>query len=326
MSRCIPPKPRAAIGWWPADGGLGGWKKDSDGNIGKSPALVQFKKIYIEITNSCNLSCNFCLPIRRIKSFIAPDAFAEILQKVSGFTEYIYLHVLGEPLLHPDLGLLLDIGKSHGFHVNLTTNGTLLAQKRDLLLAGNSLRQINISLHSIEQFGTAGEIDLYLDGVMDFIKTAGSPPPVFINLRLWNLHSDKSHLNKKLVERLAAFFGLHNMIPGDCMNARNSVLAPGVFLSRDRQFVWPHAPAPDLGSHGYCRGLKDHIAILVDGTVVPCCLDAEADIPLGNLHQHNLIEILAAPRAAAMRKGFSRQQVVEPLCRRCTYRKRFSNS
>jgi radical SAM protein with 4Fe4S-binding SPASM domain len=285
--------------------------------------LVQFKKIYIEITNYCNLSCGFCLPSRRNKAFMAPDEFAEILRKVSGFTEHIYLHVLGEPLLHPDLGLLFDISKACGFHINLTTNGTLLAQKREMLLSSASLRQINVSLHSIEQFGLSGDVDVYLDGVVDFIRAAGSPPPMFINLRLWNLQSDISFLNERILERLATFFNLPDMISGDCAPGRNIVLAPGIFLSRELQFSWPHAPAPDLGSRGYCRGLRDHIAILVDGTVVPCCLDAEADIPLGNLHHCSLTEILAAPQAAAMRKGFSRQQIVEPLCRRCSYRERF---
>ena len=257
---------------------------------------------------------------------MAPDEFAVILRKVSGFTEHIYLHVLGEPLLHPDLGLLFDISKACGFHVNLTTNGTLLAQKGEMLLSTMSLRQVNISLHSIEQFGSTGDVDLYMDGVLDFIRAAGSPPPLFINLRLWNLHSDSSLLNERILERLVSFFDLPDMIAGNCAPDRNTALAPGVFLSRDRRFSWPHAPAPDLGSRGYCRGLKDHIAILVDGTVVPCCLDAEADIPLGNLYHCSLAEILAAPQAAAMRKGFSRQQIIEPLCRRCSYRERFLSS
>ncbi len=254
---------------------------------------------------------------------MAPDEFAEILRKVSGFTEHISLHVLGEPLLHPDLGLLFDISRSHGFHVNLTTNGTLLSQKGEMLLAKTSLRQVNISLHSIEQFRSAEEVDRYMDGVLDFIRAAGSPPPLFINLRLWNLHSDASLLNEKILERLASFFKRPVTIAEHCTPGRNVALAQGIFLSRDCRFIWPHAPAPDLGSQGYCRGLKDHIAVLVDGTVVPCCLDAEADIPLGNLHFSGLTEILAAPRTVAMRKGFSRRLVAEPLCRRCSYRARF---
>ena len=286
--------------------------------------MVQFKKIFIEITNCCNLSCRFCPPSQRIKAFMAPDEFAEILRKISGFTEHICLHVLGEPLLHPDLGLLLDISGNSGFHVNLTTNGTLLAQRGETLLK-TSLRQVNVSLHSAEQFGSASDIDLYVDGVLNFIRAAGDPPPLFINLRLWNMQVDVSLLNKRILERLVSFFELPDMIAENCASGRNITLAPGIFLSMDQPFIWPHASVSDLGGYGYCRGLKDHIAVLVDGTVVPCCLDAEADIPLGDLHSSSLTEILAAPRTVAMAKGFSRQQIVEPLCRRCGYKARFSN-
>lgn len=255
---------------------------------------------------------------------MAPDEFTEILRKISDFTEHISLHVLGEPLLHPDLGLLLDISRNYGYQVNLTTNGTLLAQRGETLLR-TSLRQVNVSLHSAEQFGSASDIDLYVDGVLDFIRAVGSPPPLFINLRLWNLHSDIFLLNERILERLVSFFELPDMIAKNCAPGRNVTLAPGIFLSQDKPFIWPHAPAPDLGGQGYCRGLKDHIAVLVDGTVVPCCLDAEADIPLGDLRSNSLTEILAAPRTVAMEKGFSRRQIVEPLCRRCGYRARFSH-
>jgi radical SAM protein with 4Fe4S-binding SPASM domain len=284
--------------------------------------LAKFKRIYIEITNCCNLTCSFCSPSRRTRSFITPEAFAEVLEKCTGFTEHIYLHVLGEPLLHPDIGLLFDISEAYGFRVNLTTNGTLLAQTGKLLLSKAALRQVNVSLHSIEQTRSSENFHLYLDGVLAFIRLAGNPPPVFINLRLWNLHRDTFDLNERILERLASFFKLPSLITGN--DARSLPLAPGVFLSWDRRFEWPHASAPDLGGYGRCRGLHDHIAILVDGTVVPCCLDAEADIPLGNILQGNLNEILTGTRAVSMREGFARQRIVEPLCRRCEYKKRFA--
>jgi radical SAM protein with 4Fe4S-binding SPASM domain len=257
---------------------------------------------------------------------MTPEVFAEILRKITGYTEHIYLHVLGEPLLHPDLGLLFDISNTLGFRVNLTTNGTLLGQKGDLLLSKAALRQVNVSLHSVEQSGSPEAFQLYLDGVLAFIRDAGSPPPLFINLRLWNMHKTTSDLNERILERLASFFMLPAPILRNCAPGQTLALTPWVFLSWDRQFVWPHAPAPDLGSHGRCRGLRDHIAILVDGTVVPCCLDAEADIPFGNIRHGSLAEILAHPRAVSMREGFARQRIVEPLCRRCGYKIRFAAS
>jgi radical SAM protein with 4Fe4S-binding SPASM domain len=73
-----------------------------------------------------------------------------------------------------------------------------------------------------------------------------------------------------------------------------------------------------------CRGLRDHLAILVDGTVVPCCLDADGQVALGNIFRQPLVAILASPRALRLREGFGHQWLVEPLCRRCAYRQRFA--
>jgi hypothetical protein len=292
--------------------------------------LKQFKKIYIEITNRCNLTCSFCLPSQRPGAFMQQQAFAEILRKISGYTGHICLHVLGEPLLHPGLAPFLALSRAHGLQVNLTTNGTLLARSRDLLLRQPALRQVNISLHSFEQPRPETALDTYLAPIFDFIAAAVPASPLYINLRMWNLGTapepGMQDLESLLLGRLAHHFGLPATLTGTPANVRNIILAPQVYLSRAQPFAWPHGPAKDLGQHGCCRGLRDHIAILVDGTVVPCCLDAEGDIPLGNVLLSTLAEILAGPRAAAMREGFARQQVLEPVCRRCTYRQRFQRS
>ena len=75
--------------------------------------------------------------------------------------------------------------------------------------------------------------------------------------------------------------------------------------------------------HGFCYGMLDHVGVLADGTVVPCCLDADGEITLGNIFESDLSEILASPRARAIADGFKHHQKVEPLCRRCGYSKRF---
>ena len=289
--------------------------------------MKTFKKIYIEITNRCNLACSFCPRSSRPRAFMEPALFEEILRKITGSTGHISLHVLGEPLLHPNIELLLAVSHTHGLRVNLTTNGTMLAGKRAMLLGHPALRQVNVSLHSFEQQGRADDLDAYLDGILDFISSAATTSPIFINLRLWNLRPAAAPGEKGpdnlILRRLTGYFGLPVPVPGDGPAGRGIVLAPRVFLSMERGFTWPHGPAPDLGPHGYCRGLRDHIAILVDGTVVPCCLDAEGDMPLGNIFRATLTEILTGHRAAAIRVGFARRQLVEPVCRRCTYRQRF---
>ncbi len=282
---------------------------------------VRFRKVYIEVTNRCNLACGFCLPSRRLKAFMTPGFFAAVLAQVRPYTEHVALHVLGEPLLHPDLGELLALCDRHRMRVNLTTNGTLLPQRHDLLLASPALRQVNVSLHNQEQQAGEPAQEAYFAGVFAFIRAAIEKTPLYLCLRLWNRQGEGRPGEDPLLARLSAFFGKE--IPDALTPGQGITLAPRVFLSIARRFAWPHAPAPDLGPAGFCHGLRTHCAILVDGTVVPCCLDAEGDIPLGNLSDRPFGAIIEGNRAARIRGGFMRRQAVEPLCRRCTFRQSF---
>jgi MoaA/NifB/PqqE/SkfB family radical SAM enzyme len=274
--------------------------------------LKKFKKIFVEITNCCNLSCSFCQRSQRPPAFITPAAFAETLQRIDGWTDYLALHLLGEPLLHPDLPVLLESCQQHGLRVNLTTNATLLTRNRATLLTSPALRQINLSLHSSE----SGDSAAYLDEILDFVAEARATP-LLLSLRLWNLPEIAGNeANRQIRQRLEDFFALPRPLPATLTPGQGIKLAPQVFLSQELEFRWPHAPAPDLGTHGTCRALRDHIGILVDGTVVPCCLDAEGDIPLGNIMQSPLAEILATPRATRRCQGVAGQRLHEPLCPR----------
>ncbi|MBU1405877.1 MAG: radical SAM protein [Proteobacteria bacterium] len=287
--------------------------------------MKKFKKIYIEITNRCNLACSFCPRSERKKSFMRPEEFRAILGAIEGYTDHLALHVLGEPLLHPELGVLLALCQEHSLKVNLTTNGTLLPQRQELLLASPALRQVNISLHSFSEHDGDPTISGYLPEILSFIREAEATG-LLISLRLWNLPPTGTSLpspNETILKTLEYFFGLSEPLVARLTPGHGITLAPKVFLSQNNRFTWPHGPAPDLGDKGTCRGLKDHVAILVDGTVAPCCLDGEADIPLGNIHAQSLAGILASPRAVAMRTGFSQWRLTEPLCRRCTFRQSF---
>ncbi len=258
---------------------------------------------------------------------MCPDDFAKIIEKIKAFTNHLALHVLGEPLLHPNFYQLLVDCQRCNLAVNLTTNGTRLPQLQALLLASPVLRQINISLHSAVEMKADSELSGYLVGVFDFIRQAQAVKPFYISLRLWNLHgagsASSSSQNEPVLRKIEEFFELPVKLADALTPGQGMPLAPNVFLSQSSRFTWPHAPAPDLGEVGFCRGLRDHVAILVDGTVVPCCLDAEADIKLGNIHLQSLQEILASPRATALYDGFSQHRLVETLCRRCNFRQAF---
>ncbi len=253
------------------------------------------------------------------------DDFASIVREVKPLTDHLALHVLGEPLLHPDLDQILTLCQAEGLRVNLTTNATLLPQRQALLLASPALRQLNISLHSALNDGAGPVLPDYLHHIFAFIAQASASTPLFICLRLWHMTKTASPVHyqqrQSLLRELESFFALPSTLSDALTPGHGIRLAPKVFLSQNSRFTWPHAPAPDLGPDGTCRGLRDHVAILVDGTVVPCCLDAEANIPLGNIHHQSFNEILASPRASALHEGLLRHKLVEPLCRRCTFRK-----
>jgi len=251
------------------------------------------------------------------------EAFAQMVREVKPHTGHLALHVLGEPLLHPQLDRIFELCQGHSLKVNLTTNATLLAARQELLLSSPALRQINISLHSALD-GLAVNDASYLAAVFAFISEAQARTELLICLRLWDITGtvDPGHAahRHQLLRQLEGFFSLPSPLAGGLTPGQGIPFAPKVFLSQNPRFVWPHGPAPERGEIGTCRGLRDHLAILVDGTVVPCCLDAEADIPLGNILQQPLADILEGPRAKVMHRGLLHQRLCEPLCRRCTFR------
>ena len=284
--------------------------------------MYQLKKVYLEITNVCNLRCDFCPGTRRPQGFLSPEDFALLAGKLRPHTEYLYLHLMGEPLLHPQLPELLDIAAGLGFQVNLTTNGTLLPQRASLLCQSPAVRKVSVSLHSFEGNEGQGQLLPYLDGCVTFAKQAAQAGKRCA-LRLWNLDGETTQganaCNDVILRRLEDAF------PRPWKEGwQGTTLAPRVYLEWGERFEWPDLNADDQGQSGFCQGLRDHIGVLWDGTVVPCCLDHEGDIPLGNLYDGSLEDVLSSPRARAIYDGFSQGRAAETLCRRCGYRRRFS--
>lgn len=276
-------------------------------------------RVYIEITNRCNLACDFCHGTKRPLGTMPPEDFRRIAEKLRGETSYLYLHVLGEPLLHPQLKELLAIAGELGFRVCLVTNGTLLHKRREELLAAKSLHKVSVSLHSFEGNGGAGDLPAYLQQVWDVCLPL-SERGVLCALRLWN-EGTAPRLNSAVEAFLSQRIGRDvESLPRDARG--NRTLRPNLFLERAERFGWPDLHAPESGAN-FCHGFTRQLAVLWDGTVTPCCLDSEGDIPLGNLLSQPLEEILQGERAAAMAAGFAARKPTEELCRRCGYARRF---
>ena len=273
-----------------------------------------YAKAYIEITNLCNMHCSFCHGHSRPPRFMERKEFSLLLDSLKGLTDYVYYHLMGEPLLHPLLPEFLSMARAEGFRSIITTNGTLLAARgEEILKAG--LHKVNISLHSFEKESEEGLFS-YLSEVADFAEKAAAGGTVAV-LRLWNEGVDGGKNEKTL-----AF--LRARLSGEwAEGARGLRIRDKLHIERAKRFLWPDLEAEETGARAFCYGLRDQFGILADGTVVPCCMDSEGKIALGNAFLAPLSEILASPRAAAIKKGFSERRAVEALCRHCGYATRF---
>ncbi len=261
-----------------------------------------YKKIYIEITNACNLNCSFCMHNRRDIKYLSITEFKTILSKIKRYTEYIYLHVLGEPLLHPCVLKMVDIANSLGFKVNITTNGYLF-NKLDI---NNNIRQINISLHSYIDNGIKS-LNEYMNDIFNYVNKLNN---TYISYRLWtnNKHS------KEIIDILNKEYNTNYKLE----DSNHFKYKDNIFLDIDEEFEWP-IDSNYYSEKGTCYALRDHIGILSNGDIVPCCLDGDAKIKLGNIFEDNLDTIINSDKYQNMLKGFKDNKKIEELCKKCHF-------
>lgn len=292
--------------------------------------MKKFKKIYIEITNICNLSCDFCPQTKRLPEFMKIETFNKILEQIKPHTEYIYFHLKGEPLLHQEIDKFLELSYEKGFKVNITTNGTLINKVKDKLMMKPALRQVNFSLHSFDGNKNDSNKDEYINNIITFAKEAINNE-ILVSLRLWNLDEDnitnlQKERNRYILEIIEKEFNLTYKIEEKISPGRGIKLSEKIYLNQDYEFDWPDLEKEEDEGKGFCYALRSQAGILVDGTVVPCCLDGEAIINLGNINKTNFSEIIESERANNIFNGFSKRVAVEELCRKCGYRKRFGST
>ena len=273
-----------------------------------------YSKVYIEITNRCNMNCSFCHGHRRAPRSMSTEEFSHVLDQLKGQTEYVYYHLMGEPLTHPRLPEFIRMAGRRGYKSIITTNGTLLSRRgEELLLAG--VHKVNLSLHSFEN-GEDEDHARYVQSLADFAKKAADTGTIVV-FRLWNQGFDDGR-NQTALELL------RESISGDWVESRRGVrIRDHIYLEWGERFEWPDENAEIKGDKFFCYGLKDQFGILADGTVVPCCLDSDGIINLGNIFREDIASILSTERATAMVECFQRGEASEDLCRRCGYAQRF---
>lgn len=261
--------------------------------------MKKFKKIYVEITNICNLNCSFCSKDNKEKREMTLKEFEYILKQINNYTDYLYLHVKGEPLLHSKLKEIIDLCKKYHKQINITTNGTLLKQKLNIL---EDVRQINISLHSLIDKNKLN--DILKCG--DYLSEKG----VQVVYRFW------TNNNNDLIKTILDYYNYNKEL------SNNMKLKDNLYLNKSFEFIWPNLDNDFISDNGYCKGLITHIGILVDGTVIPCCLDSSGIINLGNIYKENLNDILNKERTKQIINGFKNNKLIEELCQKCDFRKK----
>lgn len=292
-----------------------------------APPAKRFKKVYIEISNVCNLQCTFCPEVIRDKKFMEPELFKKVAKAVAPLTEEVCFHLMGEPLLHPEFDAYVNLCNTLGLRINLTTNGMLLNQERMEALLNPAMKQINFSLQSFESNFPERDNSSYLQKIFDFTERAlQERSDLYINYRLWNhgaIGSKESNdlMMKKIKDGLHVDFDAVSNIQWK----KNVKIKGRAYLHFDSRFEWPHPSQPIRSTEGFCHGLSSHIGILADGTVVPCCLDKEGVISLGNCGHQNINDLLQSPRAKSIHEGFQKGILVEDLCQKCTFISRFDS-
>lgn len=267
-------------------------------------------RCYLETTDVCNLNCAFCPKTTRPKRTMTLEEFDLLTSRLAGRVKFLYFHLMGEPFLHPHLPQFVEMARQKGFIPVITTNGTLLSKREDMLEA--LPHKLQISLHSHEGNGKE-DLEQYIDEVMTFAKEAARRGCIIV-LRLWNEGGHNS-MNEEIIRLIA------NHQPRPWVERNDGWrLAENLYIESDNMFEWPDLQHESYaGEEVFCYALRNQIGVLVDGTVVPCCLDHNGDMDLGNLYTQSLEEILASPRAHAIYQGFTNHTATEPLCQRCAY-------
>lgn len=287
--------------------------------------MKKYKKIFIEITNICNLKCNFCPDTKRQLRYMSKEEFTHVIEKVKPYADHIYFHLMGEPLLNPEVESLLETCHQNGLKVNITTNGTLLKRVKAVLLNAPALRKVSISLHSFEANEGIATLEEYIADTVGFVNEA-SEKGIFCELRLWNKNSEgiqaSNKLNLDIINMLEQSLQLDFRLKTVMEQRNNFKLKDNLFIQLAEKFEWPNIDRNIVDEDVFCYGLRDQFGVLVDGTVVPCCLDNEGNIPLGNIFKQPIEEILNSDRARKMYDGFTGRFAAEELCKKCGFAKR----
>ncbi len=280
---------------------------------------MKFKRIYLEITNLCNLKCSFCSPLHRQKRKMNKKEFEHIISEIKNYTDLVYFHIKGEPFLNNYILDFLKICEDNKILVKITTNGTLLSKYYLELMKYKNLKQINISLHSEHHNNN------YYDEIFKIGDHLSSR--MTIVYRIWSLKDLRFNNNSlEIIDKLQRYYHLEDRIIDQIKKEKNIKIKDNIYLDKDDLFKWPNLEEEVISLSGTCYGTRTHLGILVDGTVVPCCLDGNGIVKLGNIHETSFRDIISSKRFQKINSGMKTNSLVEELCQKCQYKIRFEKN
>ncbi len=285
-----------------------------------------FKKIYIEISNVCNLQCTFCPVVDRDKKVMSVNFLRQTLRQIKPYAERICYHVMGEPLNHPHFGEAVQAAHEEGVALEITTNGTLLSEQMQNILLSPAIVQVNFSLQSFVDNFPKADPKVYFDKILQFCAVAENKrPDMYINFRFWNLQPGQlqNDINEFFLTTLEKLYSLEINRNVDPAFNKSKKLKGRLYLHFDSRFEWPNKKHDVLETRGTCWGARSQLAIHADGQVVPCCLDKEADIPLGDLNSSSFEAVIQGQAYLSLKEGFEKNELRADLCKRCSFRQRF---
>ena len=297
---------------------------DKNKTLGAAMKEMRFKRVYCEISNACNLKCDFCPVVERPKTFMDRQLFESVVKQTQPLANHLNLHIMGEPTIHPEFEEFVDICRYHKMPVFIVTNGTVLNETVQRAMLNPIVHQVSFSIHSFEANFPEADNTTYLNKIFAYTERSMSERPnQYVNFRLWNTEYIDGVLdaNRSVVEAVAAHFNAHDKIQR--ISLRGVKIHENLYINLASQFDWPSMNMPFRTTSGTCPGLITQLGILSDGTVVPCCLDRNGIIELGNVREQSIEQIINSDRALQIIGGFKNRELHEELCQRCTFISRF---
>jgi len=313
--------------------------------------------IFIEITNYCNMGCSFCpSPIlERPRLFMDENLFYKIIDEIKKekITDTVYFHLMGEPLLHPKVFDFMKYTFNNGFKIILVSNISSIRTRR--MEIRSILQYVNYLVISLQSFDEESfkekktekiSFEEYIDLIKNVISTKyannfkvrisiqiiENSKVKFKNyLRDIRLLSNNSELKQFMDKYFTSFFKTiankyqlnHKPMEAQKLNYKNFYYQPfdNVSISTRAVTTWANNMNESNKIRpaivGKCDALHKQIGILANGEVVPCCLDYDGNIVLGNCQVDPLTEIMNSGQYQKLKEGFKKGRLYHSYCKKC---------